>query len=187
VTLAGQRLEEEAPAAGPLTLEAIYQAWFHDVSRWTRALGGLDADVADLAQEVFLVVRRKLPTFRGENLGGWLYGITARTVRDRRRRAWFRHLVRGRVALPLEELPATGPGPAEALDAQDRLRRLQTLLARLSEKRRSVFVLFEIEGYSGEEIAALQGIPVGTVWTRLHHARRDVATLVAAARRKEQT
>jgi len=49
-----------------------------------------------------------------------------------------------------------------------------------------VFVLFEIEGYTGEEIAGLQGIPVATVWTRLHHARRDLAVLVAAARRKEQ-
>jgi RNA polymerase sigma-70 factor (ECF subfamily) len=49
------------------------------------------------------------------------------------------------------------------------------LLARLSEKRRSTFILFEIEGYSGEEIAALENVPVATVWTRLHHARRELA------------
>jgi RNA polymerase sigma-70 factor (ECF subfamily) len=43
-------------------------------------------------------------------------------------------------------------------------------------------VLFEIEGYSGEEIAAFEGVPVNTVWTRLHHARREFATLIAQAR-----
>jgi RNA polymerase sigma-70 factor, ECF subfamily len=43
----------------------------------------------------------------------------------------------------------------------------------MSEKRRAAFILFEIEGYSGEEIARIHGIPLKTVWTRLHHARKD--------------
>src|SRR5262245_37188554 len=74
-------------------LEAVYAQWFHEVCRWIRALGGLDADTTDLAQEVFIVVRRKLPEFDGRNLQSWLYGITRRTVRDYRRAAWFRRLL----------------------------------------------------------------------------------------------
>src|SRR5689334_23689310 len=76
-----------------LTFEKIYAQWFHDVSRWIRAFGGLDADLDDLAQEVFLIVRRQLPKFDGENLPGWLYRITQRTVRDYRRRAWYRRFL----------------------------------------------------------------------------------------------
>src|ERR1043165_1483829 len=68
--------------SGTLSFEEIYAQWFHDVSRWIRAFGGLDADLEDLAQEVFLIVRRQLPKFEGDNLGGWLYRITQRTVRD---------------------------------------------------------------------------------------------------------
>ena len=45
--------------------------------------------------------------------------------------------------------------------------------------RRSAFVLFEIEGLSGEEIARIQSIPLNTVWTRLHHARREFFALAA--------
>ena len=48
----------EAGPDEPLTFEAVYAKWFHEVSRWARAFGGLDADLDDLTQEVFLVVRR---------------------------------------------------------------------------------------------------------------------------------
>jgi RNA polymerase sigma-70 factor (ECF subfamily) len=52
----------------------------------------------------------------------------------------------------------------------------------MSESHRTAFILFEVEGYSGDEIAQLEDIPVNTVWTRLHHARRELYTLVAQAR-----
>src|SRR6267378_8592672 len=79
-----------------LTFEQVYSSSFNDVARWIRALGGLPADVEDLTQEVFLVVRRKLSGFDGRNLRGWLYRIAQRTVRDYRRRAWFRSLLPGK-------------------------------------------------------------------------------------------
>ena len=53
------------------------------------------------------------------------------------------------------------------------------MLGKMSEVRRTTFILFEIEGYSGEEIAEMQGIPLNTVWTRLHHARKEFLRLVA--------
>jgi len=169
----------------PADFDAIYERWFHHVARWIRALGGPDADLDDLAQEVFLVVRRKLPAFDGRNLPGWLYRIAAKTVSDHRRRAWFRHLFRGRREVDLDELPQLGPSPLQSLERREAQRTVHALLARMSARRRAAFVLFEIEGYSGEEIAALEGIPVATVWTRLHHARRDFLALVEELAAKE--
>src|SRR5438874_2014245 len=69
----------------------IYERWFDDVVGWLYALGAPMSDTEDLAQEIFLVVRRKLNRFDGGNLAGWLYRISQLTVRDHRRRAWFRH------------------------------------------------------------------------------------------------
>jgi RNA polymerase sigma-70 factor, ECF subfamily len=168
----------------PLDFRAIYTGWFHEVSRWARALGGLDVDLDDLTQEVFLVVRRKLPSFDGRNLRAWLYRITAYTVSDWRRRRWFRSLLRRR-PLPLDEVQATGPGPVEELERKEAARTLARLLERLSARRRTTFILFEIEGYTGEEIAALEQVAVATVWTRLHRARADLQRLYAEQRRQE--
>jgi RNA polymerase sigma-70 factor (ECF subfamily) len=52
----------------------------------------------------------------------------------------------------------------------------------MSLAQRTAFVLFEIESYSGEEIAELEGIPLNTVWTRLHHARKRFFDLIDKAR-----
>jgi len=165
------------------SFEDVYVRWFHEVSRWARAFGGLDADLDDLTQEVFLVVRRKLPEFDGKNLSGWLYRIAQRTVRDYRRRAWFRRLLPRKNDDVIERETATlKPGPAELFERREAERMLTQILDRMNETRRASFILFEIEGYSGEEIAALEGVPINTVWTRLHHARKEFATLIARAR-----
>lgn len=167
------------------SFDEVYATWAPHVLRWVRAFGGLDADLDDLAQEVFIVVQRKLPAFDGRNLPAWLYSIAARTVSDHRRRAWFRNLFRRAPDADLASVPSPLPGPYEVLERRDAERALGCLLQRMSEKRRTVFILFEIEGYSGEEIARLQRIPVATVWTRLHHARRDLFALLEELRRKE--
>src|SRR6185436_3310585 len=158
---------------------AIYDAWFDDVSRWIRALGGMDADRDDIVQEVFLVVRRRLSAFDGGNLAGWLYRITSRQVRDFRRRAWVKHIFTRRRAQEPDVLPHAGGSPAMALERKEEQRVLQMLLAKMPEARRIAFVLFEIEGLSGDEIARIQDIPLNTVWTRLHHARREFFALAA--------
>ena len=167
-----------------LRFEDIYGQWFHDVSRWIRAFGGLDADLDDLAQEVFLIVRRKLPAFDGENLAGWLYRITQRTVRDYRRRAWYRRfLSKQHVELrPEREPAASAADPSEVLERREAERILVQILAKMGETRRTAFILFEIEGYTGEEIANLEDVPINTVWTRLHHARKEFYSLLERAR-----
>ena len=167
-----------------LHFEQVYTQSFHQVCRYLRAHGAPDCELEDLAQEVFLVVQRKLPQFDGRNLPGWLYRIAALTVSDHRRRAWFRRFFHRQRELP-EDLVAPRTDPSEHLDRRQREARLLHILSGLSEKHRAAFVLFEIEGMSGEQIAALCEIPVATVWTRLHHARRQFTLLVEKQRKKE--
>jgi RNA polymerase sigma-70 factor (ECF subfamily) len=174
---------EAAPSpAQPRDFREVYEARFHDVLRWIRAMGGREEDLDDLAQEIFIIVRRKLSSFDGQNLNGWLYRITQRTVRDYRRAAWFRNLLARKKVHDHEgvllKLVEPSRGPAEEQELREAQRSLRLILGRMREKHRAAFVLFEIEGYTGEEIAALQDTPVATVFTRLYHARREFAAIV---------
>lgn len=166
---------------------AIYDAWFDEVVKWIGALGMPDSEAEDLAQEVFLVVNRKLSTFDGGNEAGWLYRIAELTVRDHRRRAWFSNLFRRRQHdVDIDTAARVEGMPALAYEQEQDRAVLQRILAKMSPTLRATFVLFEIEGRSGEEIAAIQGIPRATVWTRLHNARRVFWKLVADLRRQEE-
>lgn len=180
------RDEEASASAHPLTFDAIYGRWFHDVRRWARALGGASADCEDVAQDVFVIVRRKLPTFDGNNLPGWLYGITRRTVRDYRRTAWFRRVL-GRTSEFDQDSPHFGGDGAiddlrSQMDQREAWRELERIIGRMSEKHRAVFVLFEIEGYSGQEIAELEGAKLATIWSRLYQARTAFSAIVEELR-----
>jgi RNA polymerase sigma-70 factor (ECF subfamily) len=159
------------------SFESVYRTWFPEVARGVRARGANEADVEDVTQEVLIIVRRKLDQFDGRNLAGFLFRITERTVRDHRRSTWIRRLFRD--PSPLSELTGPEVDGADAMEERERRKVLERILARMSEKRRTTFVLFEIEGYSGEEIAQIQSLPVDTVWTRLYHARKDFMRLVA--------
>jgi RNA polymerase sigma-70 factor (ECF subfamily) len=163
---------------GALSFRQVYEDWFDDVVRWLYALGAPAADTEDLAQEIFLVVRRNLARFDGGNMAGWLYRIAQLTVRDHRRRAWFKNLVVRRQEIDLSQMPHAAANPAQSYEDAETRRHLQLLVNKMSERLRTTFVLFEIEGYSGDEIARIQDIPLGTVWTRLHKARKEFWRLV---------
>lgn len=156
----------------------VYDNWYARVRRWALSMGTTAGDVDDVAQEVFIIVRRKLPTFQAGNLAGWLFRITERTVRDFRRQAWFRHTRSRGSAETLELLPEATGEVALRYEHKEALAELARMLSRLSEKRRETFLLFAVLGYSGEEIATVYGIPISTVWTRLYHARRELARLM---------
>ena len=164
--------EGEAPS--DLTFEGLYEQRFEDVSRWVRALGAAEADRDDLVQEIFLVVHRRLADFDGQNVVGWLYQIARRKVRDHRRLLWVKHLF-GKTSLPLVDAMLTTKQSAfDELETKQKRQLLAELLEKLNEDQRAAFVLFEIEGASGEEIAALTGVPVNTVWARIHKARKKL-------------
>jgi len=174
--------ESARPAAPPRDFAAIYTAYFRETERWLRAFGIPASDREDVAQETFLVVRRKLPTFDGVNVRGWVFRIAQRTASDHRRRAWFKNLFARRGDVDPDVTEWSGAGPAETLERKESQERLAQLLEKLSEKKRTAFVLFEIEGYTGEEIAVLLGIPEGTVWRRIHMAREEFVRLAKGLR-----
>ena len=163
---------------------AIYERWFDDVQRWLAAMGVAEADLDDVTQDLFIIVDRKLEGFDGGNLPGWLYGIARRLAARHRRRSWVKRLFVRRVAAePSGPLP---PTPALLLEQKQGQQIVARALAGMSDKRRRVFVLFEIEGYTGEEIAALENAQLKTIWTRLHHARKDFVRLVSVVAEQEQ-
>jgi RNA polymerase sigma-70 factor (ECF subfamily) len=176
----GEAGEPSLEIGMPLDFTNVYNRHFDDVLRWLRACGGQEADLEDLAQEVFVVVRRKLPKFDGGNLPGWLYKIAKLTANDHARRAWFRRIFRGRRSIDLDELPALSSDPESLLAERENQRLFYRLVGQMSARRRETFLLYEVEGYSGEEIARLQNVPVNTVWTRLHHARKEFVAKVKA-------
>ncbi len=177
--------EIQSQRDSPHSFDEIYEQWFHEVCRWARALGGLNADVEDIAQEVFLVVRRKLDDFDGKYARAWLYRITQRKVSDYRRRSWFRRAVYPKTQY-FEDVVDGRDGPREIVARRQAEIELGEILDKLSKVRRSAFILYELEGYSGDEIAELEGVPVKTVYTRLHHARKDFLKYVEQRRRAEE-
>jgi RNA polymerase sigma-70 factor (ECF subfamily) len=170
----------------PPSFDEIYAEWFPHVVRWLRAIGARPGDLEDLAQETFLIVDRKLATFRGGSFPAWLYAIALRVCANHRRLAWFRSVLFQPVDDAATESRGSSATPESDLARRQLAEVADAALAGMSEKHRRAFVLFEIEEYSGEEIAELEGIPVATVWTRLHHARKEfkVRALALSAGRK---
>ena len=158
---------------------SLYQQWYPEVKGWLRAFGVPDSETDDLAQEVFMVVRRNLERFDGRNLFGWLYKISQQTASDQRRRGWFRKLFLRPRNVPLDQIEDLKRTPIEQLEGKEAERLVRHVVAQMSPKKRVAFVLFELEGYSGDEIAALEGIPVATVWTRIHHAHKEFARILS--------
>jgi RNA polymerase sigma-70 factor (ECF subfamily) len=169
---------DQAPDCAPVApskpdFDTIYERWFHEVTRWVRALGGPHADQEDLVQDVFLVAHRRLKDFDGSNVGGWLYQIARRRVRDHRRLRWVKSVLL-RQAPVSDRAPIKGPGPADSFETKEKQRVLEHLLEKLNQTERAAIVLFEVEGYSGQEIARIQGVPLNTVWARIHKARKKL-------------
>ena len=156
------------------SFERIYDEWFDHVSRWVAALGASEADREDLVQDVFIVAHRRLASFDGGNLAGWLYQIARRKVRDYRSLAWVKHFFAASRLPLIDSTLQTLTGPLEHLETREKVALLAELLKTLNTEQRAAFVLFEIEGLSGEEIARLQDVPINTVWARIYKARKKL-------------
>ena len=154
-------------------LDALYRAHAPTVARWARRLAGPGADVEDLVHEIFLVAGRRLSEFRGDaKVTTWLYRITERVALDGRRRDRFRRWFSFARSVEIESAfsPAQ-PTPLDALERRQSAEVVYRVLDRMSDKYRTVLILFELEEMSGEEIAALTGLKAATVWVHLHRAR----------------
>lgn len=153
------------------------------VFRTLQRFGVRDADLEDMTQEVFMIVLRKWTAYEPDvKMTTWLYGIAMRVAAGQRRRAWVRR------EEPTGELPheATNESPESALVAARRARALDEVLGALDVDARAIFVMFEIEGLGAQEIGDLAGIPVGTVYSRLHYARKKFEHAAELRRRREE-
>ncbi|HKP61749.1 MAG TPA: sigma-70 family RNA polymerase sigma factor [Polyangiales bacterium] len=168
-----------APSAD---FRAIYDAHLDFVWRSLRRLGVRQADAMDQTQKVFLTAHAKLAEFQGRSrLRTWLFAICQRVASDYRRSAPLRR----EVTTDAAEIDLLSAHADDRSEARQRAHLAEAILDKLPEPQRLVFMLFELEELSGDEIAGLLGISVGTVRSRLRLARetfaREVKRLHAAA------
>lgn len=169
-SLSGSR---EAPAALELSFDSIYAEHFDFLTQSLHWLGVEPGHVDDAVQDVFLVVHRRLSEFKGLSaLKTWLYGIALRVARDHRRRKGRK----GESELLTSDLPDLASGPFERASASQSMRQLQRLLAQLSDEKREVYVLAELEQMTAAETAQLLGLSLTTVNSRLRVAREELAS-----------
>lgn len=148
-----------------------------DVARLVQRLLGGRGDIDDVVQEVFLQVHRSLKDFRfGSRFSTWLYRVTVNVVLMQRRAARSRpQLVEAPEGLtPLD----AALSPEEQAVRKRRVEAFYRLLDRLSEKKRTAYILHEMEGMSPSDIAEAVKAPVLTVRTRLFYARRELCALL---------
>jgi RNA polymerase sigma-70 factor (ECF subfamily) len=168
-------LAREARAAVHLGFEEVYERHFDFVWRNVRRLGVPAPDVDDAAQEVFLVVHRRLPQFepRG-SLKAWLFGIVARVASAHRRRLRRAPSNSGREEpIDPDRTPSLSPAGEEAMAESEAVAVLHELLDGLEDDKRAVFVLAELEQMTAPEIAEALGVKLNTVYGRLRQARRE--------------
>lgn len=170
-----QGVEEEAGAADegpPPSFQALYDEHFSFTWRALRHLGVPQEALEDAAQEVWLVVHRRLGSFEGRSgARTWLFGIAMNVARNRRRGAR-----RAPELYPLpEQLVSTRPDPEGVHAGQEAWRKLQCFLDGLDELRRAVFVSSLLEQLPAAETAEATGLDVASVYQhvrRLRHAFR---------------
>jgi RNA polymerase sigma-70 factor (ECF subfamily) len=164
----------------------LYEAHARKVMAHASRLGMLRSEVEDVAQDVFTALFQELPRLRPETLDAWLYRLTSNRVNDRHRRRRVRETFARMFGGGEVDPPESTEGPEEALQRREAEGQVRRILAKMSQKKRDVFVMFEIEKIPGEEIAERLGIPLATVWTRLHHARHEFAKIARALEGAEQ-
>ncbi len=166
----------QAVAVTPPAFEDVYAEHFDYVYRVVARLAGR-ATAEDLTQEVFLVVHRRLAGFEGRaKLTTWLFQIAWNVVGSHQRRERVR---RGLMAVfGRAPEPVLAPCPLERAEEAARLARA---LAALPWPQRAALLLCEVEGWSAALLAERLDVPVNTIYTRLHHARRRLAELLGQA------
>jgi RNA polymerase sigma-70 factor, ECF subfamily len=166
------------PASGqsPATTASVYAQWAKFVWLSLQRLGVRRADLDDVCHDVFIVVQRKLSEFdQRAKLQTWLFGICTRVAANYRRRAYIRYEDLAGGTSDQDSLVIAAPEskrPDHEVEQQHSLSLAESILNRMSPVKRTVFVMFEVEGMNCPDIANELGLPVGTVYSRLHGARK---------------
>ncbi len=176
------------PTPAEARFDQIYAEYFDFVWRSLRRLGVHEARLADAAQNVFLVVHRRLPEFEGRSsIKTWVFAITIRVARDDQRMQ-KRKPLHARGECPKDPDALVDPSavdPERCAQQMDAIRLLELLVEEITEERREVFLLAELEEWSGPEIAEALGLDLGTVYHRLRAGRREFEQALARHRARE--
>lgn len=173
-TLAG------APSSAP-SFDEVYRSELSYVLHSLRRLGVSDAELEDVAHDVFVTIHRHLGEFDPSRpLRPWVFAFVYRIGRDHRRLARHKNEVGGSEKQP----PDTAPTPDEQLD-DERLRRLLSeALDSLDIEKRRLIVMHDIDGTPVTEIAKALDVPLNTAYSRLRLARAALEKALENARRK---
>lgn len=179
-------LLRRARAGDEAAFGSIMRAYHERTFRLAYAIVHHEADARDVCQEAWLTIWKQLGTFRGDaKFTTWLHPIVTRRAIDhlRKRKRWFDRFLpfdTGNAEAPTAPEPATGDTVRGQTEESENVGKVRAALAQLPPKHRAVLALRELEGLSYEEIAQATGVPVGTVMSRLYHARRLLAQKLGA-------
>ncbi len=171
--ISSEALVTACAAGDPEALTILYDRYCNDVSRFLSRLTYVDQqDVEDLVQEVFLSVFRSAARYRQHSqVKTWIFAIAANIARETaRKRMRYRAFKERMVAEGLEDTSSL-----QTVSYSDNfLQHLQAKLFELPHDLRVAFVMCDIEGIPGQEVAQTLGIPKGTLYRRLHEARKEL-------------
>lgn len=151
--------------------EDLFVAHAAYVASFLRRLGMPASEVDDLVQDVFLIAHTKGGFTPGEaKPRSWLSAIAVRLVQNKRRS--FARNREDANDIAIEFAATSDKTPAEQLELQRSLERVQSALDSMDVEHRATFILYELENESCQTISELLQVPVGTVYSRLHKARQ---------------
>ena len=159
-------------------LGELYDLYADDVRRFAmRATGTLDV-AEDITHDTFIALTGAAKRYDGSHPPrSFLIGIAAKLIMRRKRKLAIRFKWLAQLARQLTGVDLRTPEAAASTDEE--LKHYCDALARLSEAKRITVLMADVEGLSGAEIAQALDIPIGTVWTRLHHARAELLAAIA--------
>ncbi len=153
------------------------------VRRFARAFAATETDADDLAQEALIKVYRSIRLFRYQSaFSTWLYAIARNVFLDMAKSRAGRDRTREETlgAEHAEKIPSEVATDAH-LDQEQERQRVWSALRCLPIEFRTALVLFDLEGRSYDEVAAIEGVPVGTVKSRLSRGRAQLKAVLLAA------
>jgi RNA polymerase sigma-70 factor (ECF subfamily) len=195
VTLAGRKGEQLEARSNESLVRDLVRTWDDDlfhvlvqryrdrVFRLAASVLGPDnvAEAEDVAQEVFVLVYRKIDTFRHDSdFSTWLFRMTKNRAFDRRRQARLRHPHVGDDAMRSMPAPATSSDPELVAVAGERRAGILRQIEQLPDPQRTVVYLYYWMENGVADIADLLGMKVQTVKSHLHRARRRLARELVA-------
>ena len=177
VALSDEALLAACALGDGAALTTLYRRHLSSVRRFVaRVLGPRSPELDDLVQQVFLTAWKDAARFRGQSsVRGWLYGISANLARRHRRGEVRRGFAFMRWSWVT---PTSAPPPDGAVARQQLVDRLAVALEGLPHDLRVAYVMCEIEDLPGVEAARILDVRPGTLWRRLHDARKRLRVAI---------